>query len=104
MATATRLWRNALVQVARRTTHKKKKVLLLCSRGVTSSNIELLEDLLKLMPHSKKDSKFDKRELLSTLKEIAQLVGCHYCMHAAVCVPSKKISRLRRGSSARVIT
>jgi len=68
-------------QVARRTTHKKKKVLLLCSRGVTSSNIELLEDLLKLMPHSKKDSKFDKRELLSTLKEIAQLVGCHYCMY-----------------------
>uniref|UniRef100_A0A7S0L3C5 Brix domain-containing protein n=1 Tax=Coccolithus braarudii TaxID=221442 RepID=A0A7S0L3C5_9EUKA len=67
--------------VTRKTTHLKKKVLVLCSRGVTSSNIELLEDVLKLLPHGRKDSKFDKRELLSNVTEIAELAGCHYCLY-----------------------
>jgi|TARA_B100000524_G_C23651697_1_gene370380 ribosome biogenesis protein BRX1 len=65
----------------RRTTHKKKKVLMLCSRGVTSAFRELMEDLIKLLPHAKKDPKFDKREPLSSLNEISQLMGCRYCIY-----------------------
>ena len=66
----------AYPSVIKRTTHKKKKVLVLCSRGVTSGNVELMEDLLKLLPHSRKDPKFDKGEPLSSLGEIAELNGC----------------------------
>ncbi len=62
--------------VQRRTTHKKKKTLVVCSRGVTSVNVELMEDLLKLMPHARKDPKFDKGEPLTSLGEIAELNGC----------------------------
>lgn len=62
--------------VQRRTAHKKKKTLVVCSRGVTSTNVELMEDLLKLMPHARKDPKFDKSEPLTSLGEIAELNGC----------------------------
>ena len=63
--------------VTRKTTHKKKKVLVICSRGVTSSNVELMEDVIKLLPHARKDPKFDKKEALTSIVEIAQLAGCH---------------------------
>ena len=67
--------------VVRRTTHKKKKVMVLCSRGVTSTFVELMEDVLKLLPHSRKDPKFDKKEALTDIVEIAQLAGCHLAMY-----------------------
>ena len=67
--------------VIRRSKHKKKKVLVLCSRGVTSSYVELMEDLLKIMPHARKDPKFDKREPLSSLVEIADLSACAACLY-----------------------
>lgn len=66
----------AYPSVIKRTTHKKKKVLVLTSRGVTSTNVELMEDLLKLLPHARKDPKFDKNEPLTSLGEIAELNGC----------------------------
>ena len=62
--------------VQRRATHKKKKVLVLSSRGVTTGFVELMEDIIKLMPHARKDAKFDKGEPLTSLVEIAELVGC----------------------------
>jgi len=68
-------------QVARRATHRKKRVLLLCSRGVTTTFVELMQDLIKLLPHARKDPKFDKREALSTITEIADLAGCRLCLY-----------------------
>ena len=67
--------------VVRKTTHKKKKVLVQCSRGVTSTNIEVVEDLLKLVPHSRKDHKFNKREPLTNIAEVAQLSGCKLALY-----------------------
>ena len=67
--------------VIRRTTHTKKKVMVLCSRGVTSSFVELMEDVLKLLPHSRKDPKFDKKDMLSSIVEIAELAGCHLALY-----------------------
>jgi len=64
-----------------KTTHKKKKILVICSRGVTSGFVELMEDLLKLLPHARKDPKFDKREALSTITEIADLAGCKLALY-----------------------
>jgi ribosome biogenesis protein BRX1 len=67
--------------VIRRATHTKKKVLVLASRGVTSAYMELMEDLMKLMPHSRKDPKFDKKEPLSSIVEIAELAACKLCLY-----------------------
>lgn len=67
--------------VSRKTTHKKKKVLVVCSRGITTSNREVVEDLLKMMPHGRKDPKFDKRESLTNLNEVAELAGCKLALY-----------------------
>jgi ribosome biogenesis protein BRX1 len=67
--------------VIRKTTHAKKKVLVLCSRGVTSTNIEMVEDLLKLLPHGRKDPKFSKREPLTNIAEVAELAGCKLALY-----------------------
>ena len=67
--------------VTRKTTHKKKKVLVMCSRGVTTTSRELVEDLLKLLPHGRKEPNFNKREPLTNVAEIAQLAGCRLCLY-----------------------
>lgn len=67
--------------VVRKTAHKKKKVMVLCSRGVTNTEMEMVEDLLKIMPHGKKDFKFEKREALSSISEVASLAGCRLCLY-----------------------
>jgi len=67
--------------VVRRATHKKKKVLVLCSRGVTNSYKEVMEDMLRLLPHSRKDHKFDKKDALTSIVEIAEMRGCHLALY-----------------------
>lgn len=67
--------------VTRKTTHKKKKVLVLCSKGVTTAFINLTQDFLKLMPHARKDAKFDKRAPISDISEICMLEGCRFCLY-----------------------
>ena len=70
---------SAYPTVIRRSTHKKKKVLVLCSRGVTAHFMELMEDVMKLLPH-RKDPKFDK-EPLTSITEIAELGGCKLALY-----------------------
>jgi len=36
---------------------------------------------MKLLPHSRKDSKFDKKEALTSIVEIAELTGCHCALY-----------------------
>ena len=54
---------------------------MLCSRGVTSTFRDLAENVLKLLPHGYKDPKFNKREPLTAITEIAQLAGCRYVLY-----------------------
>jgi ribosome biogenesis protein BRX1 len=68
-------------QVARRTTHTKKKLLVLSSRGVTAGFVELMDNLLKLLPHAKKEPKFDKSAPIGEIAEIAELAGCRAALY-----------------------
>lgn len=79
MATASAS-KDAYPGVLRRTSNVKK-VMIVKSRGVTTTFIDMIADLVKLMPHVRKDSKFDKKEPLSSLVEIAELAGCAYCLY-----------------------
>jgi len=67
--------------VSRKTTHIKKKLLVLSSRGVTAAFVELMEDLMKLLPHSKKEPKFDKSSPVSEIGEIADDRGCRFALY-----------------------
>lgn len=60
---------------------KKTKVLVLCSRGVNHQDRHLMLDLRKVIPHSKKDCKFDKKDSLTALNEVSTLANCDKCIY-----------------------
>ncbi|KAH0444609.1 ribosome biogenesis protein brx1 [Colletotrichum kahawae] len=55
----------------------KQRVLLLSSRGVTYRHRHLLNDLATMMPHGKRDVKYDKKGNLNGLNELAELYNCN---------------------------
>lgn len=55
----------------------KQRVLILSSRGVTYRHRHLLNDLASMMPHSRKDAKFDSKTKLYELNELAELYNCN---------------------------
>eukprot|EP00741_Cyanophora_paradoxa_P007753 tig00001206_g7501.t1 len=59
----------------------KQRVLLVSSRGLLHRHRHLLEDLQRLLPHSKKDAKLDSKDQLSVLNEICDLKGCNTVMY-----------------------
>ncbi|KAL6866371.1 Ribosome biogenesis protein brx1 [Amphichorda felina] len=55
----------------------KQRVLALSSRGVTYRHRHLLNDLTSMLPHSRKDAKFDSKTKLYELNELAELYNCN---------------------------
>lgn len=58
----------------------KQRVLILSSRGVTYRQRHLLNDLASMIPHGRKDSKFDSKSKLYQLNELAELYNCNNVM------------------------
>ncbi|KAI8850607.1 putative ribosome biogenesis protein [Chytridium lagenaria] len=58
----------------------RQRVLTLSSRGITQRYRHLLNDLIVLMPHSKKDSKLDSKSKLQLLNELAADNQCNNCV------------------------
>ncbi|KAG2485436.1 hypothetical protein HYH03_015815 [Edaphochlamys debaryana] len=54
----------------------KEKVLILSTRGCTYRYRHLMEDVMALLPHSKKESKLDTKSDRGVLNEVADLKGC----------------------------
>jgi ribosome biogenesis protein BRX1 len=55
---------------------RKRKVMLMTSRGITHRVRHLTQDLLKLLPHAKKDAKYDMRDGLQAINEVAEMKNC----------------------------
>ncbi|QPG93745.1 hypothetical protein C2857_002195 [Epichloe festucae Fl1] len=55
----------------------KQRVLILSSRGVTYRHRHLLNDLASMLPHGRKDVKFDSKSKLNELNELAELYNCN---------------------------
>ncbi|KAA8899018.1 Brix domain-containing protein [Sphaerosporella brunnea] len=55
----------------------KSRVLILSSRGVTYRHRHLLNDLVAMLPHSRKDAKLDTKSQLHYLNEVAELYNCN---------------------------
>ncbi|KAK3314930.1 Brix domain-containing protein [Apodospora peruviana] len=58
----------------------KQRVLILSSRGVTYRHRHLLNDLSAMLPHGRKDVKFDSKSKLYQLNELAELYNCNNVM------------------------
>lgn len=55
----------------------KQRTLTLTSRGVSFRDRHLVGDLRDLMPHGKKDVKFDAKDTLSMITEVAEMKNCN---------------------------
>ncbi|ORY64234.1 Brix domain-containing protein [Pseudomassariella vexata] len=55
----------------------KQRVLILSSRGITYRHRHLLNDLATMLPHGRKDAKFDSKSKLFQLNELADLYNCN---------------------------
>ncbi|CAI8034205.1 Ribosome biogenesis protein BRX1 homolog [Geodia barretti] len=58
----------------------KQRVLVFCARGITYRCRHLVNDLKILMPHSRTDSKLDRKDKLPVINEICEMKNCTKCM------------------------
>jgi len=58
----------------------KSRVLVLSARGIGHRGRHLLQDVQSMMPHSKTDSKMQKKESLFDINEIAEMKNCGKCL------------------------
>jgi len=58
----------------------KQRTLVFCSRGVSHRDRHLLQDLRDMLPHSKKEVKFDAKGKLALINEVCELKSCNNCI------------------------
>ncbi|PRT53609.1 Ribosome biogenesis protein BRX1 [Wickerhamiella sorbophila] len=59
----------------------RQRVLLITSRGVTFRHRHLVSDLSQLLPHVRKEPKFDTKSQLYHLNEIAEMYNCNNVLY-----------------------
>ncbi|GBM63310.1 Ribosome biogenesis protein BRX1 [Araneus ventricosus] len=59
----------------------KQRVLIFASRGISFRDRHLMTNLRTLMPHSKPDSKMDKKCSLLMINEICEMKNCNQCIY-----------------------
>ncbi|KAK6463699.1 RNA-binding protein required for biogenesis of the ribosomal 60S subunit [Scheffersomyces coipomensis] len=55
----------------------RQRLLVISSRGVTYRHRHLINDLVSLLPHARKEPKFDSKKNLYQLNEVAELYNCN---------------------------
>ena len=60
---------------------RKTRVMIICSRKVAYLSRHLTKNLLRILPHSKTDCKFDRKRGITDLNEIADMKNCGKIMY-----------------------
>ncbi|XP_044761414.1 ribosome biogenesis protein BRX1 homolog [Coccinella septempunctata] len=58
----------------------RQRVLVLATRGINHRHRHLMEDLKRLMPHHKPESKMERQKTLSVVNEVAEMKNCSKVM------------------------
>lgn len=65
-------------ELSEKTKHiNRQRLLVISSRGVTYRHRHLISDLTNLLPHARKEPKFDSKKNLYQLNEVAELYNCN---------------------------
>ncbi|XP_030048881.1 ribosome biogenesis protein BRX1 homolog [Microcaecilia unicolor] len=59
----------------------KERVLVFSSRGINFRTRHLMHDLRTLMPHSKADTKMDRKDKLFVINEVCEIKNCNKCIY-----------------------
>ncbi|XP_029371262.1 ribosome biogenesis protein BRX1 homolog [Echeneis naucrates] len=58
----------------------KERVLIFSSRGINFRTRHLMQDLRTMMPHSKADTKMDRKDKLFVVNEVCEIKNCNKCL------------------------
>ncbi|KAK2827705.1 hypothetical protein Q7C36_018631 [Tachysurus vachellii] len=58
----------------------KERVLVFSSRGINFRTRHLMQDLRTMMPHSKADTKMDRKDKLFVVNEVCEIKNCNKCI------------------------
>jgi ribosome biogenesis protein BRX1 len=58
----------------------KQRTLVFASRGISHRDRHFMKDMADLLPHSKRDAKFDAKDKLFAVNEVCELKSCNNCM------------------------
>jgi len=58
----------------------KQRVLVFSTRGINFQGRHIMENIRRLLPHSKKESKMEKKDSLFEINEIAEMKNCNKCI------------------------
>ncbi|XP_026111147.1 ribosome biogenesis protein BRX1 homolog [Carassius auratus] len=58
----------------------KERVLVFSSRGISFRTRHLMMDLRTMMPHSKADTKMDRKDKLFVVNEVCEIKNCNKCI------------------------
>ncbi|XP_060917048.1 ribosome biogenesis protein BRX1 homolog [Labrus mixtus] len=58
----------------------KERVLIFSSRGINFRTRHLMQDLRTIMPHSKADTKMDRKDKLFVINEVCEIKNCNKCL------------------------
>ncbi|XP_035220721.1 ribosome biogenesis protein BRX1 homolog isoform X2 [Stegodyphus dumicola] len=59
----------------------KQRVLIFASRGIAFRDRHLMNNLRTLLPHSKPESKMEKKGPLLVINEICEMKNCNHCIY-----------------------
>ncbi|XP_062867576.1 ribosome biogenesis protein BRX1 homolog [Trichomycterus rosablanca] len=58
----------------------KERVLVFSSRGINFRTRHLMQDIKTMMPHSKADTKMDRKDKLFVVNEVCEIKNCNKCI------------------------
>ncbi|XP_061119382.1 ribosome biogenesis protein BRX1 homolog [Conger conger] len=58
----------------------KERVLVFSSRGINFRTRHLMQDLRTMMPHTKADTKMDRKDKLFVVNEVCEIKNCNKCI------------------------
>nr|CAG4638506.1 EOG090X07MB [Cyclestheria hislopi] len=58
----------------------KQRIMVMAARGITFRDRHLMVDVREMMPHSKTESKMERKEPLFVLNEICEMKNCNKCI------------------------
>lgn len=58
----------------------KERVLVFSSRGINFRTRHLMQDLRNIMPHTKADTKMDRKDKLFVINEVCEIKNCNKCL------------------------
>ncbi|XP_041091948.1 ribosome biogenesis protein BRX1 homolog [Polyodon spathula] len=71
---------NIPAPVSRGKWKNKERVLVFSSRGINFRTRHLMQDLRTMMPHTKADTKMDRKDKLFVVNEVCEIKNCNKCI------------------------